>query len=194
MEICFATNNRHKISEIGQLIGSQISLASLKDIGCYEELPETTGTIEGNSKQKAEYVFRKYGVPCFADDTGLEVASLNGQPGVDSAYYAGPQRSSEDNITLLLSNLSSFDNKSAQFKTVITFVDNSGAVQFTGIVKGVITDCARGTNGFGYDPIFVPDGYKSTFAEMTADGKSEISHRARATSQLIEWLKTHFKL
>jgi XTP/dITP diphosphohydrolase len=194
MKICFATNNGHKISEISQLIGSKISLESLKDIGCNEELPETTGTIEGNSKQKAEYVFKKYGVPCFADDTGLEVVSLNGRPGVDSAHYAGAQRSSEDNMALLLSNLSNFVDKSSQFKTVITFVDSTGVYQFTGMVSGEITGNARGTNGFGYDPIFVPQGQQLTFAEMTSDQKSKISHRARATSQLIEWLQLHFKL
>jgi XTP/dITP diphosphohydrolase len=194
MKICFATNNEHKISEISQLIGSKISLASLKDIGCNEELPETTGTIEGNSKQKAEYVFNKYGVACFADDTGLEVISLGGRPGVDSAFYAGTQRSSEDNMALLLTNLSSFVDKSAQFKTVITFVDSTGTYQFTGIVAGTITDIGKGTNGFGYDPIFVPEGQQLTFAEMTADQKGKISHRARASSQLIEWLQLHIKL
>jgi XTP/dITP diphosphohydrolase len=191
MKICFATNNGNKIAEISQLIGSKISLVSLKEIGCFDELPETTGTIEGNSTQKAEFVFKKYGVPCFADDTGLEVISLNGQPGVDSAYYAGHQRSSDDNMALLLANLSTFEDKAAQFKTVITFVNNTGTYQFTGIAKGAITDTARGTNGFGYDPIFVPEGQLLTFAEMTADQKSEISHRARATNQLINWLKSH---
>lgn len=189
MKLCFATNNKHKIAEIGKILGSEFEIVGLQELGCVEDLPETTGTIEGNSHQKATYVYENFKIPCFADDTGLEVQALGGKPGVDSAYFAGPQRSSADNIALLLDLLSNKIDRTAQFKTVITYIDHNGPMQFTGIVKGKISETQSGVGGFGYDPVFIPEGFTISFAEMTTEEKNKISHRALAVSQLVLFLK-----
>lgn len=186
---CFATNNEHKIEEIRAQLGSFFLLKKLDDIGCVEELPETQNTIEGNSLQKAMYVFNHYGVPCFADDTGLEVEALHGEPGVYSARYAGDHKNSEDNIQLLLAKLAGSQNRNARFRTVITLAEVDGISTFEGIVSGVILEERRGKLGFGYDPIFQPDGFSKTFAEMSLIEKSTISHRAIAANKLIHFLK-----
>lgn len=194
MEICFATNNAHKIEEIEAILGNKFHVLSLKDIGCHEELLEERDTLEGNSLQKAEYVFQKYKVSCFADDTGLEVEVLNLAPGVYSARYAGEQRNSEHNIDLLLKNLSGKSNRKARFRTVITLIQPTGLHQFEGIVEGTILEGRKGKGGFGYDPVFLPDGFSKTLAEMTMEEKNQISHRARATQKLVEFLnKLHTK-
>jgi XTP/dITP diphosphohydrolase len=190
--ICIATNNEHKIVEIRTQLGSFFLLKSLQDIGCFEELPETQTTIEGNSLQKAKHVFDRYHVSCFADDTGLEVEVLNGEPGVYSARYAGEQKSSEDNIQLLLRNLEESHNRKARFRTVITLAEVDGISTFEGIVNGVILLKKRGTSGFGYDPIFQPDGYNKTFAEMSLIEKSTMSHRALAVNKLINFLNRKY--
>jgi len=189
MKLCFATNNKHKLEEIQALLGDQFSLVTLTEIGCDEDIPETRDTIEENSMQKAEYVWNNYHIDCFADDTGLEVEALNGQPGVRSARYAGPQRSSDDNINLLLKNLSHHINHRARFKTVITLVKNGEYFQFEGTVDGSIIFDKRGTNGFGYDPVFVPNGYEVTFAEMTMEDKGRLSHRSIAFNKLVSFLQ-----
>jgi XTP/dITP diphosphohydrolase len=189
MELCFATNNLHKIQEVQAILAGRHTILSLADIGCTEELLEEQDTIPGNSFQKADYVFRTYNVPCFADDSGLEVEALNGAPGVHSAYFAGPQRSHQDNMNLVLSKLSSTENRNAHFRTVITLVTESVTQQFEGILKGMILTEKRGGGGFGYDPIFLPYGYPKTLAEMSAEEKNQISHRARAIAQLVEFLK-----
>jgi XTP/dITP diphosphohydrolase len=189
MRLCFATNNQHKVSEVRHALGGSIELLTLSEINCFEELPETMPTLEGNSLQKAAYVFDHYGIPCFADDTGLEVASLGGAPGVYSARYAGDQRSSEDNIVLLLKNLEGKNNRKAQFRTIFTLVGiEKQPVVFEGKVEGDITTVKRGTSGFGYDPVFVPSGHQLTFAEMDLASKNTISHRALATKKLIDYL------
>ena len=195
MTICFATNNLHKIEEVRHKVASlSINISSLSDIGCAEELPETQDTIPGNSLQKAMYVFSYYGIPCFADDTGLEVDALNGAPGVYSARYAGPQRNSADNIELLLSKLKDHDDRSAQFRTVITLVGlRPEPVVFEGIVRGVIGTTLLGSSGFGYDPVFIPDGHARTFAEMSLNEKNQLSHRAIAVSKLIAFLSQNHK-
>ncbi|MBS1682682.1 MAG: RdgB/HAM1 family non-canonical purine NTP pyrophosphatase [Bacteroidetes bacterium] len=191
MKLCFATNNTHKLDEVSSLLGVKMGLLSLKDIGCTEELEESTGTISGNSRQKAEYVFKKYKVSCFADDSGLEVEALNGAPGVDSAIYAGPQRSHEDNINLLLKNLAGVINRKARFITIITLVTPGLVKQFKGTVEGEILHAKTGSAGFGYDPVFKPNGFSKTLAQMTMDEKNKISHRARAMTELINFLTSH---
>lgn len=190
--LCFATNNNHKTEEIRALLGPFFLLQNLKDIGCSEDLPETQPTIEGNALQKANYVFDNYQVSCFADDTGLEVEALDGQPGVFSARYAGEQRSDHDNINLLLSKLSGKKNRKARFKTVISWIDNGKKESFEGIVTGTIVDTPQGSKGFGYDPIFMPDGYEKTFAEMELDEKNLISHRAIAVKKLVNFLRENY--
>ena len=190
--LCFATNNEHKVEEIRTQLGSFFLLKKLEDIGCFEELPETQQTIEGNSIQKARYILDKYKVSCFADDTGLEVDALNGEPGVYSARYAGNQRSNEDNMQFLLSKLKGVQQRSAKFRTVITLAEADGIVTFEGIVKGSILESKRGSQGFGYDPLFVPDGFTKTFAEMTLAEKARISHRGIAVEKLISFLKEKY--
>jgi XTP/dITP diphosphohydrolase len=190
MRLCFASNNPHKIQEVQTILGKAYSILSLKEIGCEEELAEEQGTIPGNSFQKADYVFKKYNIACFADDSGLEAAALNGRPGVDSAHYAGPQRSHNDNINLLLANLKNVKNREAQFRTIITLITPSINKQFEGLLKGTIIEEKRGTGGFGYDPIFLPEGFSKTLAEMTMDEKNKISHRARAVQKLVDFLQT----
>ncbi|WP_339919728.1 non-canonical purine NTP diphosphatase [uncultured Flavobacterium sp.] len=189
MKLVFASNNKNKIKEIQQLLPSSIEIVSLEDIGCHEEIPETADTIEGNAILKANYVTEKYGYDCFADDTGLEVEALNGAPGVYSARYAGEQRSSEDNMDRLLEALSDKSNRNAHFKTVITLNIKGNQYHFTGIAKGQISLARAGSEGFGYDPIFQPVGYKETFAELSSALKNQISHRGKATQLLISFLK-----
>lgn len=189
MKLCFATNNVHKVKEIQALLGGSFTLLSLADIGCTEELAEDQDTLEGNSLQKARYVFEKYQVPCFADDTGLEVEALNGEPGVYSARYAGEQRNSQDNIALLLQNLQGKENLKARFRSVITLISAAGTNQFEGILNGVITFEPRGTQGFGYDPVFIPEHYTQTLAELELSEKNKISHRARAVQKLVLFLR-----
>lgn len=188
-EICFATNNKNKIAEVSQMLEGKHKLLSLEDIGCHEELPEEQDTLEGNSRQKAMYVWENYQTNCFADDTGLEVAALNGAPGVYSARYAGPQRNNDDNIKLLLQNLAGKPDRSAQFRTYITLILDGQEHQFEGVVTGHITEAWKGDKGFGYDPVFIPDGFSKTFAEMTSEEKNAISHRGKAMQKLIGFLK-----
>jgi XTP/dITP diphosphohydrolase len=188
--LCFASNNAHKLSEIRPLLEPDFRVLSLADIGCFEELEETQPTLEGNSFQKADYVFRKYNVPCIADDSGLEVEALNGAPGVFSARYAGPQKNSADNMDLLLQKLSHAQNRRAQFRTIITLVGLGPTQYFEGIVKGTITTDKRGTHGFGYDPIFQPEGFTQTFAQMDIHEKNRFSHRALAIRKLIAFLRS----
>lgn len=188
LSIVFASNNLHKINEIQQLIPAELKLLSLNSIGCVEEIPETALTIEGNAILKANYVTEKYGHYCFADDTGLEVEALNGEPGVYSARYAGEQKNANDNMQKLLKNLGSSTQRNAQFKTIICLNINSEQHLFEGIVKGKIGLEPKGNQGFGYDPIFIPDGYTTTFAEMSMEEKSKISHRGLAFEKLVRFL------
>ena len=189
MKICFATNNPNKINEVRDFLeGSKYEIVSLAEVGCTEDIPETSETIEGNSYEKAAYIFENYNVPCFADDTGLEVEALDGEPGVKSARFAGDQRNGDDNNELLLRRLGGKINRKGRFKTVITWITKEGSKQFTGIVNGEILHHHSGVRGFGYDPLFRPDGYEQTFAEMTMREKNQISHRALATKAFIEYL------
>lgn len=190
-ELCFATNNRNKIAEVSQMLEGKYKLLSLEDIGCNEELAEDQDTLEGNSRQKAQYVWEKYNVNCFADDTGLEVDAICGEPGVYSARYAGPQRSDADNINKLLQTLDGQENRKARFRTSITLYLDNQEHQFEGIVNGTIATEWKGDKGFGYDPVFIPEGHDQTFAEMSAAEKNAISHRGRAMQKLIQFLQTH---
>ena len=188
MQLVFASNNKNKILEIQSMLPDSIKILNLEDIGCLEDIPETADTIEGNAILKANYVTHKYGYDCFADDTGLEVAALNGDPGVYSARYAGEQRSTDDNMDKLLNALSRKNNRNARFKTVIALNLKGQQELFTGIADGEITLEKTGNKGFGYDPIFQPTGYTETFAELSLEIKNEISHRGKATQQLINFL------
>ena len=190
MKLCFATRNVNKIKEIKAKLGDAFEIVSLADIQCNEELPETTGTIEGNSAQKAQFVWEHYQGNCFADDSGLEVAALSGAPGVDSAMYAGIHGDSEANIKLLLKNLQGVAQRDAQFKTVITLVLNGDVHQFEGTIEGTILEDTKGQQGFGYDPVFLPIGYSQTFAQMSFEEKNKISHRSLATEKLIAFLQS----
>lgn len=189
MKLVFASNNQNKIAEIKQMLPNSIELLSLEDIGCTEEIPETANTIEGNAILKVNYVTEKYGYPCFADDTGLEVEALNGEPGVYSARYAGEQKNADDNMNKLLENLIDKQNRKAQFKTIIALNINNEQHLFEGIIKGEIISEKRGIKGFGYDPIFVPEGFSRTFAEMEMNEKAILSHRGIATRKLISFLE-----
>ena len=191
MQLVFASNNKNKIKEIQALIPNTIKIISLEDIGCAEDIPETAETIEGNAIMKANYVTEKYGYNCFADDTGLEVEVLNGAPGVYSARYAGEQKDVNDNMDKLLSELKDKTNRNANFKTVICLNLNGTQQLFTGIINGKIIDEKIGTNGFGYDPIFIAEGHDKTFAELTLEEKAHISHRGIAVAQLIAFLSKH---
>lgn len=188
MLLVFATNNPNKLKEVQALLPQNIQLLSLKDIGCLEDIPETQNTIEGNARQKANYIKDNYGYDCFADDTGLEVESLNGAPGVYSARYAGENRNANDNMDKLLLELSKKDNRNAQFKTVIALYLNNQLHTFTGICKGKITKSKQGYQGFGYDPIFKPLGFENTFAEMSLKNKNTVGHRGKAVQLLIKFL------
>lgn len=189
MKLCFASNNAHKLKEIAAMLPAGMQLVGLADVGITEDIPETGETLSENSALKARYVFERKQLPVFADDTGLEVAALDGAPGVYSARYAGPQRSADDNMDLLLKNLANISDRSACFKTVITFIDVDGNVhQFEGRVDGEIISEKRGAGGFGYDPIFVPQGETRTFAEMSGEEKNRISHRAQAFEKFLNYL------
>jgi XTP/dITP diphosphohydrolase len=189
MQLVFASNNKNKIQELQSMLPETITIVSLESIGCFEDIPETADTIEGNAIQKANYVTEKFGYDCFADDTGLEVDALNGEPGVFSARYAGEQRNADDNMNKLLVALLDKNNRRAQFKTVIALNLNGKQHLFTGIAKGEITLEKIGNQGFGYDPIFQPEGFPETFAQLSLDIKNKISHRGKATQQLITFLK-----
>lgn len=189
MKLCFATNNSHKISEARAALGDAFRLVTLEEAGIADDLPETQDTLEGNARQKARHVFDRYHMACFADDTGLEVEALGGSPGVYSARYAGPQRSAEDNMSLLLRNLDGKPDRSARFRAVIHLVLPEGEWSFEGIVRGSILRERRGHGGFGYDPIFLPDNSTRTLAEMSLEEKDKISHRGIAIRKLAEFLR-----
>lgn len=186
--LVFATNNQHKLNEVKSVVGEKFRILSLKDIDCKDDIPETADTLEGNALMKARYIYDKYGVDCFADDTGLEVDALDGQPGVYSARYAGEENDSQKNMNKLLKVLKDESNRKARFRTVLALIENGKASCFEGIVEGVITHEKSGDAGFGYDPIFVPTGYEKTFAELGDDEKNKISHRALAIHKLSDYL------
>lgn len=189
-KLVFATNNAHKLEEVSAILGDKIELLSLKDINCDADIPETADTLEGNALLKAEYVYKNYGLDCFADDTGLEVEALNGAPGVYSARYAGGKgHNAEANMQKLLHNMEEKDNRKAQFRTAVSLILNGKEYLFEGVIKGQIIKEKHGTSGFGYDPIFMPDGYDKTFAELGNEIKNQISHRAIAVNKLCEFLK-----
>ena len=190
-QLVAATNNKHKLEELRPLLEPLYRIISLDELGCTEDLAETSATLEGNSLQKANYIFDTYKLACIADDTGLEVEALHGDPGVYSARYAGPQRNSDDNIALLLKNLEGKSNRKARFRTIITLILDDGAVHsFEGVVDGEITPVKKGDKGFGYDPVFKPEGFDRTLAEMTLEEKNSLSHRARAVQKLVAFLKS----
>ena len=192
MKIVFATNNKHKLSEIRDILGNEIEVLSLDEIDCHADIPQTSDTLECNALQKAHYVYDNYHISCFADDTGLEVDALGGEPGIYSARYAGNNHDSEANMTKLLAKLGDNKNRKARFRTVIALILDGKNVEekiFEGIVEGSIIKERRGGEGFGYDPIFQPEGYNHTFAELGSDIKNKISHRARATAKLVDELK-----
>lgn len=191
MKLVFATNNQHKLQEITQLLNGSFELLSLNDIGCEDDIPENQATLEGNAAEKSFFIYNKYGLNCFADDTGLEIEALNGEPGVYSARYAGEERSAENNMDLVLDKLDKIKNRKARFRTVVSLVIDGNETQFEGIVDGQILEEKRGKTGFGYDPIFKPDESGVSFAEMTMDEKNKISHRGRAVQKLVEYLIRH---
>lgn len=188
MKLVFATNNRHKLEEVRAILGNRVEVLSLNDIGCNDDIPETADTLQGNALIKVRHIYNKYKMNCFADDTGLEVEALNGAPGVYSARYASESNDSEANMNKLLQNLTGINNRNAQFRTVIALIINGEEILFDGIVKGTISDKKIGNSGFGYDPIFVPEGYNESFAQMDSNEKNSISHRYRATKQLCDYL------
>lgn len=192
MKLVFATNNRHKLDEVRAIVGDKVEVLSLNDIGCHDDIPETADTLQGNALIKARYIYEKFGVDCFADDTGLEVEALDGAPGVFSARYAGEECDSEANMHKLLQNLTGKSNRNAQFRTVIALIIKGEEKLFNGIVKGTITEEKRGDSGFGYDPVFVPEGFSESFAQMSGDMKNSISHRYRATLELSNYLKENY--
>ena len=186
--LVFATNNTHKLNEVKAIVSGDIQIVSLADIHCEEDIPETADTLEGNALLKARFIYEKYGYDCFADDTGLEVDVLDGAPGVYSARYAGPEHDSQANTRKLLQQLEEITNRNARFRTVIALIMNEEEHLFEGLINGQITESPRGANGFGYDPVFIPDGYSETFAELSNTVKNAISHRARAVRQLAGFL------
>lgn len=191
MKIVFATNNKHKLEEIKDILGKDFEIVSLAEIGCHEDIPETGLTLEENARQKSTYIVEHYNHDCFADDTGLEVDALNGEPGVHSARYAeGTDHDSEANMRKLLSKMSNVKDRTARFRTVISLIINGVEHQFEGRVEGRIATEKRGTEGFGYDPIFIPEGYDKSFAELGEEVKNQISHRARAVKKLAEYLSS----
>lgn len=192
MKLVFATNNRHKLEEVRAILGNKIEVLSLNDIDCHDDIPETADTLEGNALIKARYIHEKFGVDCFADDTGLEVEALNGEPGVYSARYAGEDCNPEANMYKLLQNLTGENNRNAQFRTVIALIINGEEKLFNGIVKGTISREKMGNAGFGYDPIFIPEGFSESFAQMTSEMKNSISHRYRATEKLSNYFKKQY--
>jgi XTP/dITP diphosphohydrolase len=191
MKLVFATNNLHKLKEVQEMLPSSIEILSLKDIHCFDEIDETETTLEGNARLKADYITHKFGHNCFADDTGLEVASLDGRPGVYSARFAGEPANAENNMQKLMSELAHETNRKAQFKTAVCLNLEGKQYFFEGICKGEILKEKQGEKGFGYDPIFKPNGFKNSFAEMTSDEKNKISHRGLAIYKLIDFLKKY---
>ncbi len=187
-KLIFATNNQHKLEEVSHLIKDNYKILSLKDINCFEEIPETSDTIKGNASQKSHYIFDKFGIDCFADDTGLEIEALDGKPGVYSARYAGEEHNFEKNMNKVLAEMNGITNRKARFKTVISLILNGEERFFEGIINGVILTEKRGQEGFGYDPVFQPNGYDLTFAEMPLEEKNKISHRAIAVRNLVNYL------
>ena len=192
MKLVFATNNKHKLEEVRAILGNRIEVLSLNDIDCHDDIPETADTLEGNALIKARHIHEKFGVDCFADDTGLEVEALGGEPGVYSARYAGEECNPEANMYKLLQNLTGKNNRNAQFRTVIALIIKGEEKLFNGIVKGTITEEKMGDSGFGYDPIFIPEGFSESFAQMGSEMKNSISHRYRATEQLGNYLKENY--
>lgn len=190
MELVFATNNAHKLEEVQQMVGDKFILKSLNDIGCKDDIPETGVTFEENAKQKTDYLVSKYNVNCFGDDSGLEINALDGEPGVYSARYSG-SRDMEKNIDLVLEKLEGKADRSARFKTIISLFVNGEQHFFEGTVEGHIINERTGTEGFGYDPIFIPNGYEKTFAEMSLEEKNKISHRSQAVAKLVDFLNNY---
>jgi XTP/dITP diphosphohydrolase len=191
MELVFASNNQHKVDEVQAMIGSTITLKSLNDIGCREEIPETGDTFAENAGQKSRFVYDRYHIDCFADDSGLEIDALGGEPGVNSAHYSG-SRDFEDNMSLVLERLSGITDRKARFRTVISLITRGREHLFEGSIEGRITPQRSGSKGFGYDPIFIPEGYNISFAEMSPDEKNKISHRAKAMEKLIIFLNSEY--
>jgi XTP/dITP diphosphohydrolase len=187
-KLVFATQNKHKLEEVRKIIPQGYMLLGLHDIGCVEAIEETALTLEGNADLKARYVYEKYGLDCFADDTGLEVKTLDGRPGVFSARYAGEEGNAEKNIYRLLTEMEGIRDRNARFRTVISLISNGNIKHFEGIAEGRIIEAARGKEGFGYDPVFVPDGYEHSFAEMPLELKNQISHRGKAIHKLVSYL------
>ena len=192
MKLVFATNNKHKLEEVRAILGNSIEVLSLKDIDCHDDIPETADTLEGNALIKARHIHKKFGVDCFADDTGLEVEVLGGEPGVYSARYAGEECNPESNMYKLLQKLTGKNNRNAQFRTVIALIIEGEERLFNGIVKGTIATEKKGDSGFGYDPVFVPEGHTESFAQMSSEMKNSMSHRFRATQQLSDYLKENY--
>ena len=189
-KLVFATNNAHKLEEVAAILGDKVELLSLNDIDCHTDIPETAETLEGNALLKSSFIYRNYQLDCFADDTGLEVEALNGEPGVYSARYAGDGHNAEANMLKLLHNMEGIENRKAQFRTVFALIIDGKEHLFKGFIKGEIIKTRRGNSGFGYDPIFVPEGYSQTFAEMGNELKNKISHRAIATNKLCKFLNS----
>ncbi|TAJ15246.1 non-canonical purine NTP diphosphatase [Marinilabiliaceae bacterium JC017] len=189
MKLVFATNNPHKLKELKHLLGDSFHLLSLSEIDCTDNIPETGNNLEENALQKSEYIFKKYNLNCFADDTGLEIEALNNEPGVYSARYAGLENNSEANMQKVLSKMRDITNRKARFRTIISLILDGKKFQFEGLVNGSILEERKGSEGFGYDPIFVPDGYEQSFAEMDITLKNKISHRGKAVQKLVKFLK-----
>ena len=189
MELIFASHNENKVKEVRKILGKEFKIRSLNEIGFYDEIPENQPTIEGNAKFKSQNIFEKYNLNVFADDTGLEIKALNNEPGVRSARYAGDHKNSTDNINKVLKELNDFEDRSARFKTVFSLITKDFSKLFTGIIYGEITKEVNGSKGFGYDPIFKPNGYSMTFGEIDSRIKNEISHRALATNKLVDFLR-----
>lgn len=188
-KLIFATNNLHKLNEVSQMLGNSFDLLSLKDINCYSDIPETANTLEGNALMKARFIYQRYHLNCFADDTGLEVEALNGAPGVFSARYAGETHDSKANMDKLLAEMKGFENRNAQFRTVIALIINEKEYLFEGLIKGMIIEKEKGSSGFGYDPVFIPEGFNETFAELGNEIKNKISHRAQAIDKLCKFIQ-----
>jgi XTP/dITP diphosphohydrolase len=188
IKLVFATNNIYKIKEVSNLVNARFKILSLKDINCFNDIPENSDTLEGNASDKAFYVYNKYGLDCFADDTGLEIEALKGEPGIYSARYAGENKDFDDNMNKVLRKLKGITNRKARFRTVISLVVKGKAVFFEGVVNGVILNKKRGDNGFGYDPVFKPNGYNKSFSEMSLEEKNKISHRFFAVQKFINYL------
>ncbi len=188
-KIVFATHNAHKLEEVRAILKDIAEVVGLADIGCHEDIPETADTLEGNAKLKSQYIYEKFGYDCISDDTGLEIEALNGKPGVLSARYAGEPSNSVNNMLKVLEEMKDKSNRNAQFRTVVSLVENGKYYEFEGVVKGKISREPNGKGGFGYDPIFVPEGYSESFAELSADVKNAISHRALAINKLVKWIR-----